>query len=317
MHTHLKISLLFILNISIIFGQENTIEEIYKLNGNVKSVRYDSYLAEKTSKGHEIIEKGWEETEALDKVIEFNKAGKIIKISFFDKDAKLKREHEYVYKDSNLIKSLTKYRKSFYVYDSLGRVVSAKIFDRAPEEIKSTNINELAKKEKILVKYEYDVNGNLLHRIANNLKYRYISTTSYFYNKKGLLQKEETFTKDYKEWYLYKYDTNGRIINKKWLNNEDGLMENEINQYSEDELMYSIWENYFEGELEGKITYEYKNGVEVEINEYDMEDQTQLTWKYDYEFDSQNNWIKKIVHTYKGEYFIVNREIEYFGDGGE
>jgi len=317
MYTHLKTSLLLLFNITLIFSQENSIEEVYPFNGDVKSVRYDSYLAEKTTEGYEIIEKGWEDVEKADKFIEFNKDGKIIKISFYDKAAKLEREHEYIYKDKKLIQSVTKYRKSIYVYDSLDRVIKAKIFDRTPGEIKAENIDELAKKEKILVKYEYDEHGNLQYRIANNMKNGHSSTTTYSYNKKGLLQKEETTIDDYKEWYWYEYDTNGRIINKKWMDNVDGLIENEIHQYSDNELVFTLWENYFEGELEGKITYEYKNGVEVEINEYDMEDQTQITWKYDYEFDAQNNWIKKIVHTYKGEYFIVNREIEYFGDGGE
>lgn len=95
MNEHLKVSLLFLLKISIIFSQENTIEEIYKFNGNVKSVLCDSYLAEKTSEGFEIIEKAWEEAEKTDQLIEFNKNGKIIKISFYDKDAKLERRILY------------------------------------------------------------------------------------------------------------------------------------------------------------------------------------------------------------------------------
>src|SRR5690554_8202586 len=109
MYTHLKTSLLLLFNITLIFSQENSIEEVYPFNGDVKSVRYDSYLAEKTTEGYEIIEKGWEDVEKADKFIEFNKDGKIIKISFYDKAAKLEREHEYIYKDSNLIQSATKY----------------------------------------------------------------------------------------------------------------------------------------------------------------------------------------------------------------
>ena len=37
------------------------------------------------------IEKGWENTEKNDKLIEFNEYGKIIKISYFNKDSKLQR----------------------------------------------------------------------------------------------------------------------------------------------------------------------------------------------------------------------------------
>ena len=61
-----------------------------------------------------------------------------------------------------------------------------------------------------------------------------------------------------------KYDNNGNIINKKWFNNIEGLLENEDNQYSNNELVHSSWENYFDGEIEGRIIYKYQNGNEIE-----------------------------------------------------
>lgn len=301
-----------IINLGAIYSQETSIEEIYKLKGKVKTVRYDSYLSKNTSEGFVYIEKGWEGAEKNDKLIEFNEFGRIIKISFYDKDSKLQRIHKYDYKDNKLIKSTEKYQKTRYSYDNKNRISIVKIFDKTPDFISATNIDETDKKEKLRINYSYDDKGILIKKHSENFKNGNISITIYFYNEIGFLEKEETVTDNYKEWYLFEYDIKGNISNKKWFDNDEGLLENEINKYSNSEIINSIWENYSEGKLEGKITYEYLNGDEVEINEFDTIDKTQITWKYTYEYDSHNNWIKKVAHTFKGEYFVVNRKIEYF-----
>lgn len=306
------VAIIYLISPNEIFGQF-AIAKDYNLNGNVKKVIYDSYQSEKTSEGFEKIKKGWEETEKLDKTIELNAIGKITKVIYKDLDNKIVRTDKFDYSDQNLIKSTTKYQIIKYSYDNQKRLVTQKIFDRTPGNISASNIDETDGKETLLVQYEYDLKGILKQKIETNKKKKTYSTTSYFYNDKNLIIKEETvYNNGFKDWHNYQYDSNGKMINKKWYDNEEGILENLTNHYEDNNLLTSTWENYADGELEGKIVYRYDNGNEVEITEFDVLENTEIKWVYKYEYDSMKNWIKKTVHTFKNEYYLVERKIDYY-----
>lgn len=306
------LAILFLISPNEIFGQFTT-EKDYNLNGKVKKVIYDSYQSEKTTEGFKKIKKGWEETEKLDKTIELNKIGKITKVIYKDLDNKIVRTDKFDYSDQALIKSTTKYQIIKYYYDNQRRLVTQKMFDRTPESISASNIDEIDGKETLFVQFEYDLKGRLKQKIETNKKKKTYSTTSYFYNDKNLIFKEETVYNDgYKDWYEYQYDSKGKMTNKKWFDNEEGILENLTNIYRDNDLLTSIWENYADGKLEGKIVYRYENGNEVEITEFDVLENTQIKWVYSYEYDSMKNWIKKIAHTFKNEYYLLERKIEYY-----
>lgn len=299
----------YLINPNEIFGQFITAKD-YNLNGKVKKVTYDSYQADK---GFVKIKKGWEETEKLDKTIEFDEFGKITKILYKDLNNKVIRTDKFDYSNQVLIKSITKYEIIKYSYDNQKRLEIQKIFDRTPESISASNIDGIEGKEKLFVQFEYDLKGRLKKKIETNKKKNTYLTTSFFYNDKDLILKEETVYNDgFKEWYKYQYDSNGKVINKKWYDNEEGILENLTNQYEDNNLLTSTWENYADGELEGKIVYRYENGNEVELTEFDLLENTQIKWVYNYEYDSMKNWIKKTAHTFKNEYFLVERKIEYY-----
>ncbi|WP_406684375.1 hypothetical protein N1F78_01190 [Seonamhaeicola sp. MEBiC1930] len=303
------IAIFYIINPNEIFGQFITAKD-YNINGKVKKVTYDSY---QTDKDFFKIKKGWEETEKLDKTIEFNEVGKITKIIYKDLNNKVIRTDKFDYSKQVLIKSITKYEIIKYSYDNQKRLETQKIFDRTPESISASNIDEIEGKEKLFVQFEYDLKGRLKKKIETNKKKNTNLTTSFFYSDKNLILKEETVYNDgFKEWYKYQYDSNGKVINKKWYDNEEGILENLTNQYEDNNLLTSTWENYADGELEGKIVYRYENGNEVEITEFDLLENTQIKWVYNYEYDSMKNWIKKTAHTFKNEYFLVERKIEYY-----
>ncbi|WP_299112171.1 hypothetical protein [uncultured Winogradskyella sp.] len=303
------LAIIYIINPNKIFGQNLTAKDC-NLNGNVKTVTYDSYQADK---GYVKIKKGWEETEKLDKTVEFNEVGKITKILYKDLNNKVIRTDKFDYSKQVLIKSITKYEIIKYSYNNQKKLETKKIFDRTPESISASNIDEIDNKEKLLVQFEYDLKGRLKKKIETNKKKNTNFITSYFYNDKDLILKEETVYNDgFKEWYDYQYDSNGKMINKKWYDNEEGLLENLTNHYENNNLLTSTWENYADGELEGKIIYRYEYGNEIEISEFDLLENTQIKWVYNYEYDSMKNWIRKTVHTYKNEYFLVERNIEYY-----
>ncbi len=314
MNTIIKSVLLIFLFLckSEIYCQETYYSDI-NINGRVKKITYDSYLAKMTFKGLQKVKKGWEESDKNNQVIELNESGKIVKVSFYDKDSKLVREQNYKYQNGNLVKSDEKYKRTFYYYEDNNKLKRTKTFDKTPDVISASSIDELDGKEKILVEYLYDSKGRLKEKLENNKSNETESSTLFSYNENGLLTKEETTYKDgQKEWFTYDYDSNGNIVTKKWFDNVDGIIESEKNFYSGNELTSSIWENYYDGEIEGRINYRYEKGNEIEVIEYDVIDNSQIKWKYIYEYDSSNNWIKKVAHTFKDEYYIVYRRIEYY-----
>jgi len=303
--------LILIINWSLIYSQGPSIED-YNLNGKVKLIRGDSYLAKMTSQGLEKVTKGWDDAEKNDEIIEFDEYGKVSKVSYLGNDSKPKSTDKYIYDGERLVKSITKYQKSKYTYNKQGRIATIKVSDRTPDVISSSNIDETDEKVKFVIKNQYDKTGKIILKTEQNSQQQLVSTTSYKYNDKGQLIKEETDYIDYKEFYIFKYDSNGNMINKKWYDSDDGLLENETNTYSGEKLISKVWENYYEGELEGKLTFKYEKGNELEIKEFDLIDKTQKNWRYSYEYDSQNNWTKKIAHTYKDEYYIIYRNIQYY-----
>jgi hypothetical protein len=293
-------------------SQERVIDEYYNLNGKIKSISSDSYLANQASNGLEKVKKGWEDSFERDELIEFNENGKVNKVTYRGINSKVERIDKNEYSGDRLIKSFTKYQKVKHSYDEAGRRESTKGFDRTPNVITSLNIDETTDKVKFTVRYKYRDDNKLKQKTEYDSKGRITDITQYTYNSIGLLTKEESVSGDYKDWYVYQYDDSGKIINKKWFDSDEGLLENETNVFVDNQLDSSIWENYSEGELEGKITYKYENGNETEIVEFDIIDNTKTVWTYKYKYDSHNNWIEKEAHTYKNEYYITYREIEYY-----
>ncbi|WP_107037773.1 hypothetical protein [Brumimicrobium mesophilum] len=304
--------IVYVLSPECIFGQLTTAID-YNLKGKVKKVVFDSYLGEKTSNGLVKVKKGWEETGEVDKTIEFNESGNITKIVFRDLDGKIKRTDEFLYSNELLVQSVTKYKVIKYIYDAQNRLESQIIIDRTPRSISASNIDELGDEEVFSVQFEYDTTDLKQRGFWLNEKEDTTAKTTYFYNEKEFVIKEETAYFDgLKDWFIYQYDTNGNMLNVNWFDNIEGLLEIESNHYKGAALVSSEWENYMDGEPEGKIVYTYQNGNEIEIIETDFMDESEIKWTYAYEYDSFGNWIKKTVHTYKDEWFIVDRVIEYY-----
>lgn len=293
-------------------SQERVIDEYYNLNGIIKSISTNSYLAKQTSNGLVKVKKGWEDSFERDELIEFNENGTIKKITYRGINSKVERVDKNEYSGDQLIKSFTKYQKVKHSYDEAGRRASTKGYDRTPNVITSLNIDETTDKVKFTIKYKYGEDNKLKQKTEFDSKGNVTTITTFTYNSFGLLTKEESVSGGYRDWYVYEYDNSGHVINKKWYDSDEGLLENESNEYINNQLVSSIWENYSEGEMEGKITCKYENGNEIEIVEFDIIDNTKITWTYKYKYDSHNNWIEKEAFTYKNEYYVTHRVIEYY-----
>ncbi len=143
----------------------------------------------------------------------------------------------------------------------------------------------------------------------------YLQVAHISYDNNGRLLREEFFPDDYKDWYDYSYDSNGNLIVKTWSDNDEGILEKASYVYTDNILTQEVWENYADGNLEGKVIYTYVKGNVAKIVESGESGEIEATWSYQYKYDSRSNWIEQIVTADtvdKEEIFIIERKIEYY-----
>jgi hypothetical protein len=238
----------------------------------------------------------------------------------FDDLGNLIQEFRYD-SDSNLI------GKSLYKYDGNGLRTELKLYDL------NAGINESWT-------YLYDDKGN---RIAER---SFLESFELFYDKDGNIIGKIHFKSVPDVWITYKYD------DKMYLVEKDSIYFDYIDPEVKDKTIFTfkydavgnqIEKNQNEqdalGNINTKFIYRYDvNGNIIEINSnsyFDFAKRTfkydssgniteqnyynkdgslnlTLTHKYDYIFDNQKNWIKKIIYTNKIPANIVDRDIKYF-----
>lgn len=148
-------------------------------------------------------------------------------------------------------------------------------------------------------------------RIIEKMVYDYESSNDYVientYNKEG----QNTYKRHLKfkdgnnieiKMYEYEYYANNFNYNGKYKSefNEDG---NKIETLSYD----------FRNSLDFQWIYKYDNRQNIIETRYiNFERSLDITTKFDYQFDSSGNWIRRIEFTDNVPSFIVEREIEYY-----
>lgn len=195
--------------------------------------------------------------------------------------------------------------------------------------------------EKIVYNFVYDSNGNLIEERKNDK-----TEVFYKYDKVGNLIEEKHYSNS-DLWYAVKlnyvndkeveaiyYDKEEKFIKKIQTSyNEQGIKA-EVFEYSENEYFYpylnrqirtyynangnieKIVEYNGDGEIQEITKNKYDNfGNIVESSDYDKFGKISVTFTYSYEYDSNNNWIKKVMYcnsARNGYKDITERRIEYF-----
>lgn len=224
----------------------------------------------------------------------YDKNGNLRKKCFYDNNQKKIKENVYLFIDGQLIKSNENNRTKIYKYDSKGKLIY----------IKHQN-------EYILEKMSYDDKAQLIQKLEISSNNDVISKTRYSYEN-GQIVKELIEFDGNKELNVYEYDKNGRMISKFWIDSLLGPIEKTYFSYDGDKLQKEEWQNYEDGKIEGTVIYIYENNLEKEVFETDIEDSSEVKWKYTYLFDSQNNWIKRTEIFDQNKITITERLIEYF-----
>lgn len=303
------ISLILISNL--VNSQDLTLIDL-NLNGKVKLITETSYLGRLTANRYIKVQKSWESKWQQDSKTDFDSDGNKVMKTFYDSDSKVSRIEKFVYTNGRLVESEMLYHTRTYEYNSSGKLTSMKEINRQPSQISASNANVLGKERESSYKFIYDDNDRLAEKIEIDSKGVKVGLTRYKYDEKGRLIKEETLFDDYSEWYDYSYDSNGKINVKTWSDSDEGTLEKITYVYEDNILAKEFWENYADGVLEGKVTYTYEKGNEKEIIETDASGNIDATWSYQYQYDSNGNWIEQTAIIDKEEIYIIEREIEYY-----
>jgi YD repeat-containing protein len=296
---------------NLVNSQDLTLTDL-NLNGKVKSITETSYHGKFTANGYVKVQKGWESKWQQDSRTDFDSEGNKVMETFYDSDSKVSRVEKFAYTNGRLIKSEMLYHTRTYLYNSFGKLTFMKEINRQPSQINASNENVPVKERESSYKFIYDDNDRLAEKIEIDSKGVKVGLTRYKYDEKGRLIKEETLLDDYSEWYDYSYDSNGKINVKTWSDSDEGTLEKVTYVYENKILAKEFWENYADGVIEGKVTYTYEKGNEKEVIETDESGSIDTTWSYQYQYDSNGNWIEQIAIIDKEEIYIIEREIEYY-----
>lgn len=295
-----------------LFGQvsDYNLEKV-EFRGQVKSILMSSYRAENY---FEEIKKGnkcdgnWSTNMGMEDVarlVKIDKFGNIIKDTRYDSNYCVFFSDDLTYDSHNNVTEIKRsasndsiceipfYKRSkrhlFFKnsYNEFYQLVkSVCIVDETPYSeclYNYDSIGNLQKKIHINYKRDTDYNPTMGRTQLNN----YITTTDtslYKFNKNGFLIA-------YKHWledgsYKYNYDGKGNRIEKTSIR---------------------------KGERTGLVTYKYnQEGDITEVCTYSGNGHLSRKNRFGYEYDSKNNWIKRIEYQKDMPAFIIERNIEYW-----
>lgn len=262
--------------------------EKMKLRGKVKSYREYSYKANssfgKISKGERQYEEGFD----------YYPNGGFLT---FNTKGFLKENIEYDIKDG--IKE-----KNTYIYDENEKIIETKRY--------YSDKNAL-----YLLLYKYDDKGFLTERTL--------------YNSKGIIDNKDVYgnQKENNEIIVNNYGSDGELnfSTSSKFDNEGNIIEYRDNSYSGNGFSSTIsyiYDNQDNMVKENSATTLTDDGRTLDMisnynyNKYGdkiehwFDDSTESKTTYEYEYDSQNNWIKRIEFDKRFPKFILERKIEYY-----
>jgi len=252
------------------------------LKGNVKSVSTISYYAIDVDGNISTGERGRKNSWEKDKLTLFNVNGNVTEIQFFDSYDKPTGKREVN-------------------YDEVGRAVVEISYD-ASGEIDFRRTFTLDVKGNRIEERNYDSLGNLQFRSTSTFDSKGNEVESIWYNPDG--------TTDC--LWVSEFDKNGNRVKMTRYDQDGGVEVIFAFTYGERGRIVEESELKPDGALLRKKTFDCDENCHV-IEEVIVEkDGTVAKWKYDYELDDNNNWVKRIEYHNGIPKFVVVRTIEYY-----
>jgi hypothetical protein len=248
------------------------------LFGKVKQVKLNCFAADEKS-GNAIEDNRCDDNNYL---IIYNDKGNAIEVSVHSSGWRNEKKLFKYDNDRNLIElnifdASNDLSGSYkYNYDVSGNKTGSKYYGTD---------NSFKKRES----YKYDNKGNAIEQIEYNSNDRLILRHVYKYDGKGNQVESSTYSSlaSLEERYTHKYDDKGNRI--------------ETNAYDSN------------GNLESKGTWTYdKYNNPIQNNWFNKKGVLSSAYRYEYEYDQQGNWIKKIEFEKNVPQKVILREIIYF-----
>jgi Lhr-like helicase len=301
-------------NIQICIGQENPEDELknlttLNLKGNVKSITEKSFNAKKDGVNYIKTVEGWQSSWKKNNEQKFDVNGNLIDKTYFENSKPIRTEF-FKYENNKITETNTLYTNRFFTYDEFGKIKSEKFIDKKPKKI-TTGKENIPIKIETLIEYFYSQNSKLEQKIERTLSGNQISVQNFKYDQNNNLIYKELKYSSRKEWYDYYYSTDNLLYKIEWKDDKFGLLEETFITYNNREKKTENWTNYFEGEKEGSIEYNYEKGNEIETKEFDADGNLENAEKISYTYDKFGNWINKTI-ILKSKAYIIERQILYY-----
>jgi len=252
------------------------------LQGKVKQIVELQYLAVekfgKTEKGDLFREEGW------DLILNFNEQGNYSKITHVDPYGKEVGYTDYLYDGQNgLLVSVQNYDseggfsdRANYVYDEKKRIY----------EVVMLNNNDGVSGSMLV---DYDDKEN---RVTESV-----------YNHRGMLLKKE----------IQKLDKKGLPVETKIFGEDNNLINYRKEKFDKNGLRSELTVLSPDEQVVMKVFFKYDKKENLILQEgIDEAGEAFLPVRYEYEFDKQGNWTKRVEYVGDKPTFVLERQIEYY-----
>ncbi len=307
----------------------------YDFNGKIKSVKSELFnlIIEKDTFriGEKINSLAFDRNSLL----QFNKLGNLTSIKEFLYNGKVIKEDIYNYDKNDLLikrKEIDNYGKGSFLNfefkydskDSITKVIISNDEFKRIHKIERDENNRPIKREiiqndtvNLTYSVEYDKNNNVISESEFKFGDLPVKLIERSFNKQNLKVTEKVM--EYRTWDTirienkYFYDKNNKLIVEKFNIENDSTFDETKNKYHKNgELKESITvirDNEFA--LTERNRYN-ENGDLIEKTVKTTDEKTNDVWRYDFEYDLNNNWIEKIEFKNDKPLRIVKRTIEYY-----
>lgn len=246
--------------------------------------KYDIYDYQKkfNNEGYLIEKKEFNSDDRLKFIIKYDDIGNPIEGNEHISDGSFLKRYINIYNDKGVVIEHNN-------YNSVGKIESKFTFkyDKRGNKIETNEYNSDGNIETKYI-YKYDDKGNKVEKKK--------------YNLDGILEKK----------YIFKYDDKGNLL-------EETFYSEDLEKITKYDYQYDdignkiISKNYLYENFSYKVVDIYDNkGNEIEAIFYDEYEVITSHYTYEYEFDEQKNWIKKIEFKNQTPTYLLEREIVYF-----
>lgn len=163
--------------------------------------------------------------------------------------------------------------------------------------------------------YKYNAEGKKVEVNRYNMDGVLNLKVVYKYDNKGKMTEESKYNANGSLFLTTsnKFDTDQNMIEESAMTSTGGLFSRSTYDYDDNKNIIEANFYDFNGELERKKTYIYNDrGDVVEENNHLPDGSPAGKRTYTYEYDSLDNWTRKIIILNERPAYIIQREIEYY-----